>query len=134
MDERVTTCAVIERGGRYLLGLRETEGSPNQGRWEFIGGKQRHGEDDAETLKREFLEELGAEVEPKRLLAVHDFENKGTLYHLHAWEAELKGDDFTLSVHSELGWFTPDEIFGLDLVDSDRAVASVLLSRTRPAT
>ena len=55
MDERITTCGIVMKEGRYLVGLRHTPGSDNDSRWEFIGGKNRYGESVADTLEREYL-------------------------------------------------------------------------------
>lgn len=128
MDERITTCGIVMKEGRYLVGLRHTPGSDNDSRWEFIGGKNRYGESVADTLEREFMEELGVHVEVGRLLVQVDFVNRGVLYHLMAHEVRLLEEDFVLSVHSGVSYKTLDEIEGLDLVDSDRRIVEFLRS------
>ncbi len=128
MDERITTCGIVMKEGRYLVGLRHTPGSDNDSRWEFIGGKNRYGESVADTLEREFMEELGVHVEVGRLLVQVDFVNRGVLYHLMAHEVRLLEEDFVLSVHSGVSYKTLDEIAGLDLVDSDRRIVEFLRS------
>ena len=128
MDERITTCGIVMKEGRYLVGLRHTPGSDNDSRWEFIGGKNRYGESVADTLEREFMEELGVHVEVGRLLVQVDFVNRGVLYHLMAHEVRLLEEDFALSVHSVVSYKTLDEIAGLDLVDSDRRIVEFLRS------
>lgn len=128
MDERITTCGIVMKEGRYLVGLRHTPGSDNDSRWEFIGGKNRYGESVADTLEREFMEELGVHVEVGRLLVQIDFVNRGVLYHLMAHEVRLLEEDFVLSVHSGVSYKTLDEIAGLDLVDSDRRIVEFLRS------
>ena len=128
MDERITTCGIVMKEGRYLVGLRHTPGSDNDSRWEFIGGKNRYGESVADTLEREFMEELGVHVEVGRLLVQVDFVNRGVLYHLMAHEVRLLEEDFVLSVHSGVYYKTLDEIAGLDLVDSDRRIVEFLRS------
>ena len=128
MDERITTCGIVMKEGRYLVGLRHTPGSDNDSRWEFIGGKNRYGESVADTLEREFMEELGVHVEVGRLLVQIDFVNRGVLYHLMAHEVRLLEEDFALSVHSGVSYKTLDEIVGLDLVDSDRRIVEFLRS------
>jgi len=50
--------AVIERDGRYLVGLRPAH-KRHGGLWEFPGGKIQEGETDAEAVSRELTEELG---------------------------------------------------------------------------
>ena len=128
MDERITTCGIVMKEGRYLVGLRHTPGSDNDSRWEFIGGKNRYGESVADTLEREFMEELGVHVEVGRLIVQVDFVNRGVLYHLMAHEVRLLEEDFVLSVHSGVSYKTLDEIAGLDLVDSDRRIVEFLRS------
>ena len=128
MDERITTCGIVMKEGRYLVGLRHTPGSDNDSRWEFIGGKNRYGESVADTLEREFMEELGVHVDVGRLLVQIDFVNRGVLYHLMAHEVRLLEEDFVLSVHSGVSYKTLDEIAGLDLVDSDRRIVEFLRS------
>lgn len=128
MDERITTCGIVMKEGRYLVGLRHTPGSDNDSRWEFIGGKNRYGESVADTLEREFMEELGVHVEVGRLLVQVDFVNRGMLYHLMAHEVRLLEEDFILSVHSVVSYKSLDEIAGLDLVDSDRRIVEFLRS------
>lgn len=128
MNERITTCGIVMKEGRYLVGLRHTPGSDNDSRWEFIGGKNRYGESVADTLEREFMEELGVHVEVGRLLVQIDFVNRGVLYHLMAHEVRLLEEDFVLSVHSGVSYKTLDEIAGLDLVDSDRRIVEFLRS------
>ena len=128
MDERITTCGIVMKEGRYLVGLRHTPGSDNDSRWEFIGGKNRYGESVADTLEREFMEELGVHVEVGRLLVQIDFVNRGVLYHLMAHEVRLLEEDFVLSVHSGVSYKTLDDIAGLDLVDSDRRIVEFLRS------
>ncbi len=128
MDERITTCGIVMKEGRYLVGLRHTPGSDNDSRWEFIGGKNRYGESVADTLEREFMEELGVHVEVGRLLVQIDFVNRGVLYHLMAHEVRLLEEDFVLSVHSGVSYKTLDEIAGLDLVDSDCRIVEFLRS------
>jgi 8-oxo-dGTP diphosphatase len=57
-DVQVVVAALIARGGRMLISQR-LAGSGHAGRWEFPGGKREAGEDDAQALQRELLEELG---------------------------------------------------------------------------
>jgi 8-oxo-dGTP diphosphatase len=53
--------AVIEEGGAFLV-TRRPEGVHLAGLWEFPGGKIDVGETHAQALRREILEELGADV------------------------------------------------------------------------
>lgn len=81
MQERITTAGILMRGNTYFIAKREDKGSIG-GLWEFPGGKNRYGETEQETLRREFAEELGITVKVGQLVHSHDFTNKETLYHL----------------------------------------------------
>ena len=53
---------LMKPNGDVLLGQRP-EGKPYAGYWEFPGGKVEPGESILDALKREFVEELGIEVQ-----------------------------------------------------------------------
>jgi 8-oxo-dGTP diphosphatase len=79
--------AVIERDGRYLIGLRP-EGGPLAGYWEFPGGKVHAGEKPELAAARECLEETGLVV---RILseypqATHEYAHAAVCLHFFACE------------------------------------------------
>lgn len=127
MEHRITTCGILrDQQGRYLVGLREKGGAIG-GLWEFPGGKNRWGESVADTLKREWMEELGVSIDVGEELASHDFVNKETLYHLSAHAVSLpEGGRFRLSVHSKLAWVTKEEMAAMPFAPSDRAIIAQL--------
>lgn len=127
MEHRITTCGILrDQQGRYLVGLREKGGAIG-GLWEFPGGKNRWGESVADTLKREWMEELGVSIDVGEELASHDFVNKETLYHLSAHAVSLpEGGQFRLSVHSKLAWVTKKEMAAMPFAPSDRAIIAQL--------
>ncbi len=57
----VVVAAVIERGGRILIGQRRAD-SRHALKWEFPGGKVEPGEDPRAALARELREELAIEA------------------------------------------------------------------------
>lgn len=120
-NERITTAGICIKDNKVLIGQRESKGSIGN-KWEFPGGKNRWGESEEETLKREFLEELGVVVEVGKLLATHDFENKGTLYHLKAYEVFINNFDFELSVHTQLKWETFEALEKYNFANSDKSI------------
>ena len=128
MTERITTAGIALRDGRVLVARRIEEGAIG-GKWEFPGGKHRWGESPADTLCREWKEELGAEIEPGEEFFSFDFENKDVLYHLKAFYVTLLADSLTLSVHSETRWAGAEELRALDFARSDRKISEYLLER-----
>ena len=101
--------AVIERGGRLLLGLRPAE-KRHGGLWEFPGGKLDGVETAAEAAHREIKEELSLEVTAvrERLTTIRD---EGSPFVIEFYpvvaEGEPSGDDPRAGVHEVLsgaGW------------------------------
>ena len=127
MHERVTTAGIALKDGKVLVAHRVKGGSLSE-KWEFPGGKQRWGESDEMTLKREYMEELGVEIETGDLVTSFDFVNNETLYHLHAYEIRILSGSFTLSVHSEVRWVTPLELSLLPMGSSDDKIRASLAS------
>ncbi|MCK9547047.1 MAG: NUDIX domain-containing protein [Sphaerochaeta sp.] len=128
MEERITTAGVLIIDGRFLIAKRTERGSIG-GMWEFVGGKNRWGESEEETLKREFDEELGLAIEVEGLIHAHHFTNKETAYHLKAYVVRLiSAFKPRLSVHTELRWVALTELEGFPMAGSDRAIVQTLLS------
>ena len=117
--------ALIEVNGKIFCAQRAY--GELKGKWEFPGGKNRWGESVADTLKREWMEELGVSIDVGEELASHDFVNKETLYHLSAHAVSLpEGGQFRLSVHSKLAWVTKEEMAAMPFAPSDRAIIAQL--------
>lgn len=126
MEERITTAGIAVRYGMVFVAHREKGGSLS-GKWEFPGGKQRWGESDEDTLRREYMEELGAQISVGDLLAAFDFENNGTLYHLRAHFVSFITEPMKLEVHTESGWVSLEELRALEMGESDSRIRDFLL-------
>ncbi len=129
MTERDTTAGVLVDGdGLYLVAQRK-EGGPLSRKWEFIGGKNRYGESLAETLKREWMEEVGLEVEAGEFLLNTQFINNGVRYTLHCFRVRLLSgsDAINLTVHDDVRWVTKDELRALDFGPSDSVIRDYIL-------
>ncbi len=126
MEERITTAGVAVRDGMVFVAHREKGGSLS-GKWEFPGGKQRWGESDEDTLRREYMEELGAQISVGDLLAAFDFENNGTLYHLRAHCVSFITEPMKLEVHTESGWVSKEDLRALEMGESDSRIRDFLL-------
>lgn len=126
MQERITTAGVLIQNGRYFIAKREDKGSIG-GLWEFPGGKNRYGETEEDTLKREFAEELALPIEVGELLHSHDFTNKETLYHLKAYQVFAKEfESLPLLVHTEYRWVSLNELSAYSFAPSDQEIVKTL--------
>ena len=128
MNERITTCEIVIEDSKILVAKR-CVGNTTNGKWEFVGGKNRYTESEAETLSRELDEELGIKCEVGRFLCSIDFVNNDILYHLKAYEVKLLEHSFSLSVHSEIKYVTKDELLSLDMVPSDYTLTKQLIEQ-----
>ena len=131
MQERITTAGVLIQNERYFIAKREDKGSIG-GLWEFPGGKNRYGESEQETLKREFAEELGLSIEVGELLHSHDFTNKETLYHLKAYQVFAEEfERLPLLVHTEYRWVSLSELSAYPFAPSDQEIVKTLLAKEK---
>lgn len=127
LQERITTAGVLYQNGKIFV-ARRVEGGSIGGLWEFPGGKNRWGETPADTLKREYQEEFGFNINVGPMFHSHDFVNKQTLYHLQAyWITCADSSCPELSVHNEYRWVSPDELMTLPFAPSDQEILASLL-------
>lgn len=127
MIERNTTAGVLIKDGKVFVAKREKGGALSE-MWEFPGGKNRYGETLEETLKREYSEELGIDIDVKNEICQTDFINKDTHYTLHAFliDADLK--DFSLSVHTETKFVATSELAELSMGPSDSTIRDYIIA------
>jgi 8-oxo-dGTP diphosphatase len=110
--------AVIPRGERYLM-TRRVVGSHMAGYWEFPGGKIEPGETPGQALVRELEEELGVHVETGESVSVLRHTYRDRHVELHFIEARLRdGEPRALQV-DDFGWFTPQEMPELPVLEAD---------------
>ncbi len=123
MDAQRVPCvgAVIrDDRGRLLLVRRGTE--PGRGRWSVPGGRVERGETSQQAALREVVEETGLHVVLTGVAGVVERPGPdGVLYEIEDYYARLEagtepeharaGDDA-----ADVGWFTADEMTGLDCV------------------
>jgi 8-oxo-dGTP diphosphatase len=121
-----TSVAGIALEEQKLFIARRLPGGAMGGRWEFPGGKVRKGESETAALIREFEEELAVPVELLCALGEGSFVHKNIRFTLRAYWIKFLSTTYTLSVHSEVRWAFPEELEGLDFVDSDRLLFPVI--------
>lgn len=125
MSRTDVVAAVIVRDGRYLIG-RRPEHKRHGGLWEFPGGKVQDGEDHAGAVRRELAEELGLDTRSVGRLLWSE-SDEGSPFVIHFLETEVAGAPQALE-HSEVGWFTPQEMRSLPLAPGDARFVSRLLA------
>jgi 8-oxo-dGTP pyrophosphatase MutT (NUDIX family) len=126
--------AVIRRGDRYLVGRRPNE-KRHGGLWEFPGGKVLEGESRLSAAARELDEELGLEVVSLGALLL-TVEEPGSPFVIEFFETVAPGTP-NAREHTDIGWFTPDELVRMELAPADAWFARSLsvaasVSRSRP--
>lgn len=126
MTEVAVVAAVVERDGRYLLGRRPLE-KRHGGLWEFPGGKIDEGEDPAEAARRELAEELAVEATSvgERLHRVAD---TAPPFVIHFHPVSVSGNPTALE-HTEVGWFSLDELAVMGLAPADERFVEWLSAR-----
>ncbi len=103
---------VVDDADRMLLARRAHE--PDAGLWDVLGGFLEEGEHPLDGLRRELLEETGAEVEPREFLGAYldtygDGPEAASVLNL-VWEARLvAGEPTPADDVAELRWFQRDE-------------------------
>jgi len=114
------SAAIFDEQGRVLL-TRRTD----NGQWCLPGGRMESGESAAEACEREVSEETGLSVRVKRLVGVYSHPDQLVIYpdgnkvHIVAlhFEAEVLGGELGLSNETtDFGYFTMDEIQGMELL------------------
>jgi mutator protein MutT len=120
----VVTAAVIERDGTYLV-TRRQRGVHLEGFWEFPGGKRDPGESLDECLRRELVEELGADAEiGAELLAVtHAYPDRHV--ELHFIACTLIGTPSPL-LGQEMRWVPRAELRSLKFPPADEQLIRLL--------
>jgi 8-oxo-dGTP diphosphatase len=119
--KRESVAGVALKGDTVFV-ARRRQGGDLGGKWEFPGGKVRPGESHADTLRREYLEELSVPVEAGEKIGEAQFVHGDTRFFLNALLVTLQSEDFSLKEHSEYRWVTFAELEQLDFADSDRQI------------
>lgn len=121
----VSTAGIAVKGNKFLLALRNPGTSIGKS-WEFPGGKAEDGESPSEALIREFREELNIEIKVGNRICSGNFENNGKKYEIFGFLIDLKSESFTLTEHSETGWFSINEMASLKMAGSDKQIVQEL--------
>jgi 8-oxo-dGTP diphosphatase len=111
--------AVIERGGRVLIGQRKA-GGRHALKWEFPGGKVEPGEDARAALARELKEELDIDAEIADEIEAYSFrygagpETRLHFFRVTRFEGEPRSIDF-----AQIAWEAPVRLPYYDFLEGD---------------
>ncbi|MBN2149459.1 MAG: A/G-specific adenine glycosylase [Anaerolineales bacterium] len=120
------TAAVIERDGMVLLAQRQQDDLLG-GLWEFPGGKVKDGEELPACLKREILEELGAEIEVGEAAGIYRHAYTHFRVTLHAFRCQLTGGTLQPIQAAALVWVRPGELGDYPMGKIDRQISRYLM-------
>lgn len=119
------TAAIFDATRARLLLTRRSD----NGRWCLPGGHMESGESLAECVEREVWEETGLRIEAGHLIGVYSSPHVLLVYPdgnrtqivAFVFEAAVLGGELGLSDETtEAGYFSPDEIAALDVVEHHR--------------
>ena len=124
----VVCAALVDGRGRVLLAERPA-GKPMAGLWEFPGGKLQPDETPEAALAREFLEELGVEIDDPEPLAFAShaypaFHVLLLLYLCRRWRGEVVAREA-----QRLAWVEPQEFGAYTMPAADRPLVAALIAR-----
>ena len=123
---RQSVVGIVRKNNTFLLGLRIPGGDIGE-LWEFPGGKCEEGETHQQALIREYEEELAVHISIGRFIAHKHFQNDRRNFDLFAYEVIISENQTCVSsVHSELQWFSIDELQTIPMVPSDMLFISEL--------
>ena len=128
--------ALIERDGALLMEKRS-----DCGRWGFVGGAVEVEESLEEALRRETLEETGLGVVGERLFAVFPGPSRIVRYpdgnvvrlmtFVYRVEVEHFGPLRRPEESEDLRFFRPEELDGLDVIETSRPILAAYLDPPR---
>ena len=132
----VGVLALIERDGTLLLEKRS-----DCGRWGFVGGAVEVEESLEDALRRETLEESGLVVVGEELFAVFPGPSRvvrypdGNVVRLMTFVYRVEVENFGTLRRSEeseeLRFFRPQELDGLDVIETSRPILAAYLDPPR---
>lgn len=117
--------AVVEHGGRFLVGIRGSE-VHLAGKAEFPGGKCEPGESPAECAVRECREETGLVVEVERLICEVQFDYPEASVHLHFYFCTLPTNASEAVAPPGWEWIPHSQLAALDFPEANRRVIQIL--------
>jgi 8-oxo-dGTP diphosphatase len=123
-------CAIIEHDGK-ILSVQRSERMNLPLKWEFPGGKIKHGESPEQCVVREVSEELNAVVAVAQSLpsVSHDYPDFSVT--LYPFVCAVVSGEITLHEHKALLWLLPHELRSLDWVAADFPILTAYCEKVK---
>lgn len=115
----VTAGIIRDEIGRYLITQRR-RGSHLEGLWEFPGGKVDAGESLVACLRRELLEELGADFVIGEEIATIDWEYPDRIVVLHFFQCTLVSGAIEPRESQAMTWVSRERFRDYEFPPADR--------------
>lgn len=125
MAREASRALITDQSGTRLLLARRAEGDYRGGTWSAFGGKIDTGESPEQAVMRETFEEAGLILGGLVLFKILDNSEWTT----HFYSAEASGEMvLNTSEHTEAGYFSSEELTGLELAFDHLQVYSDFLA------
>ena len=122
---KIVTAAIIYKDNKVLVAKR-APGEKLAGLWEFPGGKLEKGESLQECLERELEEEFGIITKSGPVVTSSIYKYDHGSFKIVALESTIVSGTIELRVHDKVQWIDINNLFEIDLLPADIAIAKDL--------
>ena len=121
MKQVMVVAAVIrsQRAPGCVLATARGYG-PDQGQWEFPGGKVEPGETPQQALKREIREELEAEITVQERIGVIEYDYPDFHLCMDCYWCDLLGEHLVLKEALDAKWLNREHLWDVPWLPADR--------------
>ena len=123
----VAAALIQDASGRYLIAQRR-EGTHLAGMWEFPGGMREPGETLEQCLRRELIEELGAEFAVGEKVETVRWEYPDKIVLLHFYRCRVEKGTVDAREGQALEWVAADALRGYEFPPADLTLVERLQS------
>ena len=124
---KTVVCAIIWEDKKVLVAQRSS--SMDQAlKWEFPGGKVKHGESFENCVIREINEELSILVSVEAYLDCFEYFSENLNIQLHAFMCKIKEGHIVVNEHARIKWLEISELDRLDWCAPDIPLVKFLMS------
>lgn len=129
MQAILVVAGILVRDGKIMISRRPA-GAHMGMKWEFPGGKIETGETPEDALRRELMEETGAEVEAVRIYGAKLWAYPEKTVLLLFYMARLLSGEPRPLEGQTLAWVKPAELGGYAFAPADETIARRLMEET----